>query len=114
MRNGGRSREMSVLILLVHRVSAEGSAGARRETNTWPVLEELARNHPEVGIHFQGNDTPSLCVPNNQANLKIDAVVYNRKKDAESAIGQWFAQLMKPNPWYKDVVPDVCIIHRSD
>lgn len=23
------------------------------ERDTWPVLEDLARNHPEAGIHFQ-------------------------------------------------------------
>ena len=36
-----------------------------------------------------------------------EAVVYNRIKDAQSATGQWFAELLKENPWYKDVVPDV-------
>lgn len=35
-------------------------------------------------------------------------IIYNRKKDQESATGQWFSELVQPNPWYKDVVPDVC------
>ncbi|KAF3483114.1 uncharacterized protein GIQ15_02438 [Arthroderma uncinatum] len=71
-----------------YSVGAEGSAHARWETNTWPVLEDLAQNHPEAGIHFQ------------------KSVVINRKKDAESATGLWFKELLRPDPWYKDIVPD--------
>lgn len=36
-----------------------------------------------------------------------DTLIYNRKKDQGSATGDWFSELVKPNPWYKDVVPDV-------
>lgn len=35
-------------------------------------------------------------------------IIYNRTKDQGSATGQWFSALVQPNPWYKDVVPDVC------
>ncbi|KAI1911066.1 D-amino acid oxidase [Ophidiomyces ophidiicola] len=69
-------------------VGAPGSAHARWETNTWPVFEELARNNPEAGIHFQ------------------DSIIYNRLKDASSDTGVWFKELIKPEPWYKDIVPD--------
>jgi D-amino-acid oxidase len=33
-------------------------------------------------------------------------VVLNRKKDVESATGQWFSELLSTDPWFKDVVPD--------
>jgi hypothetical protein len=36
--------------------------------------------------------------------------VYNRRKDRDSATGQWMAELMKENPWYKDVLPNVRIV----
>lgn len=35
------------------RVGVQGSAHAEYEKKTWPVLQELAQNHPEAGIHFQ-------------------------------------------------------------
>lgn len=34
-------------------VSIRGTPAAVWDRNTWPVLEDLARNHPESGIHFQ-------------------------------------------------------------
>jgi D-amino-acid oxidase len=40
----------------------------------------------------------------------LDAIIYNRKIDQETATGKWFSELVQPNPWYKDVVPDVCSI----
>ncbi|KAL2221883.1 D-amino-acid oxidase [Thermoascus aurantiacus ATCC 26904] len=69
-------------------VGPANSFHAQCERDTWPVLEELAKNYPEAGIHFQ------------------KTVVYNREKDRLSATGQWFAELLKKDPWYKDVVPD--------
>lgn len=39
--------------------------------------------------------------------VDIATIVYNREKDKQSATGQWFAELLKKEPWYKDVVPDV-------
>lgn len=35
-----------------------------------------------------------------------DNVIYNRKKDLNSATGVWFQELLKADPWYKDVVPN--------
>ncbi|EFW19279.1 hypothetical protein D8B26_007527 [Coccidioides posadasii str. Silveira] len=69
-------------------VGAPGSAHAKWEANTWPVFEDLARNNPEAGIHFQ------------------DSIIYNRLKDASSDTAVWFKELINPNPWYKDIVPD--------
>ena len=40
-------------------VSIRGTPAETWDRNTWPVLEDLARNHPESGIHFQSK-TASL------------------------------------------------------
>ena len=34
-------------------VSIKDTPAAEWDKNTWPVLDDLARNHPESGIHFQ-------------------------------------------------------------
>lgn len=39
----------------------------------------------------------------------LDSIIYNRKKDQQTPTGKWFSALVSENPWYKDVVPDVCI-----
>ncbi|KAF7712592.1 Uncharacterized protein PECH_002840 [Penicillium ucsense] len=69
-------------------VGKKGSHHHAWERDTWPALQEITEKYPEAGIHF------------------LDAIIYNRKKDQETATGQWFAELVQPNPWYKDVVPD--------
>ncbi|SLM39478.1 d-amino-acid oxidase [Lasallia pustulata] len=69
-------------------VSAKGSKDAEWDRNTWPVLEDLAKNHPEAGIHFQHTE------------------LYVRNKDATTATAKWFNDLLKPEPWFKDMVPD--------
>ncbi|KAJ5832747.1 hypothetical protein N7474_001058 [Penicillium riverlandense] len=66
----------------------EGSAHQQWETATWAPLKELAEKHPEAGVHF------------------LKTIIHNRTKDQHSAIGQVFSELVQPNPWYKDVVPD--------
>ncbi len=43
-----------------------------------------------------------------------DAVIYNRKKDVGSATGEWFKELLKPDPWYKDLVPDFRILSQNE
>lgn len=37
-----------------HRVSISGTDAAEWDKNTWSPLEDLARNHPGAGVHFQG------------------------------------------------------------
>ncbi|KAJ5782849.1 FAD dependent oxidoreductase [Penicillium paradoxum] len=69
-------------------VGKEGSDHQKWERNTWPALKEITEKYPEAGIHFRGT------------------LIYNRKKDQESDTGKWFSELVQPNPWYKDVVPD--------
>ena len=33
--------------------------------------------------------------------------VYNREKDAKSATAEWFSELLKSDPWFKETVPNV-------
>ena len=40
----------------------------------------------------------------------VDTAVYTRTKDAQAATGDWLGELVKPNPWYKEVVPNVGMI----
>lgn len=43
-----------------------------------------------------------------------DTVVYNREKDIGSATGTWFAELLKTNPWYQDVVPNFKVLPQEE
>ncbi|KAJ5754893.1 hypothetical protein N7533_004436 [Penicillium manginii] len=70
-------------------VGKQGTDHERWERETWPYLKEITEKYPEAGIHFLGT------------------LIYNRKKDQESDTGKWFAELTQPDPWYKDVVPDL-------
>lgn len=87
-------------------VSLRGTASAEYDKNTWSPLEELARDHPEAGVHFQGwlLLVRTLCFLTNV----IDCEILSRKKDLGSATADWFAELLSPTPWFKDVVPNVC------
>ncbi|RDW73396.1 hypothetical protein BP6252_07303 [Coleophoma cylindrospora] len=76
-------------------MGAEGSDQARYEANTWPWLSDLAKNHPEAGIHFQ------------QCKLHTLA------KDI-GARGSLFAESRDKLPWWKDVVPDFVSTVGSD
>ncbi|KAF2143666.1 uncharacterized protein K452DRAFT_350117 [Aplosporella prunicola CBS 121167] len=73
-------------------VGPPGSALALYERNTWPELQRLAANDPSAAIHFQ------------------EAVLHNRAKDLGSVTGDWFAELLKANPWWKDVVPNFRVL----
>lgn len=33
--------------------------------------------------------------------------IYSRAKDKGSATADWFSELLSPNPWFKNVVPNV-------
>ena len=37
-------------------VSISGTEAAEWDKNTWGPLEDLARNHPDAGVHFQGTN----------------------------------------------------------
>lgn len=73
-------------------VSIMGTDAAKYDADTWPVLDELAKSHPESGMHYQ------------------DCEVYVRSKDSESATGKWFSELLSKEPWFKDIVPEVSSI----
>ncbi|KAJ5980430.1 D-amino acid oxidase [Penicillium waksmanii] len=67
-------------------VGKPNTAHGKWERASWPVLKQLADKHPEAGICFQ----PTL--------------VFSRAEDVNSATGQWFAELVQKDPWYKDLV----------
>ncbi|KIV91649.1 hypothetical protein PV10_06165 [Exophiala mesophila] len=69
-------------------VSIRGTAAAEWDKNTWGPLEDLAQNHPEAGVHFQ------------------DCEIHSRAKDVGSATANWFAELLSPSPWFKEVLPN--------
>ena len=41
-------------ILQYMPVSVKGTKASEWDRDTWRPLEDLARNHPEAGVHFQG------------------------------------------------------------
>ncbi|KAI9732174.1 MAG: hypothetical protein M1834_004271 [Cirrosporium novae-zelandiae] len=69
-------------------VSVKGTRAEKWDRNTWPELAHLAEQQPDSGIHFQ------------------DTAVYTRAKDDNSVTSDWFSELLSPEPWFKDVVPN--------
>jgi D-amino-acid oxidase len=88
-----------------YRVSTRGSRAAEWDKNTWGPLEDLAQNHPEAGVHFQGMFTSFRFTQISER--RVDCEIHSRSKDVGSATANWFAELLSPNPWFKDVVPNV-------
>lgn len=37
----------------------------------------------------------------------VETMIYRRKKDIGSATGEWFAELLKEDAWFQEVVPNV-------
>ncbi|KAL8959800.1 MAG: hypothetical protein Q9193_003395 [Seirophora villosa] len=77
-------------------ISEAGTEAAEWDKNTWPELEDLAKNHPEAGVHFQGT------------------AIYNRSKDVNSPNGKYLAEKLKSEPWYKTVVPNFRQLSREE
>ncbi|PKY08742.1 D-amino-acid oxidase [Aspergillus campestris IBT 28561] len=69
-------------------VSVRGTEAAKWDKDTWGPLEDLAQNHPDAGVHFQ------------------ECEIRSRSKDVGTATADWFAELLSPSPWFKDVVPN--------
>ncbi|ORY16130.1 D-amino-acid oxidase [Clohesyomyces aquaticus] len=69
-------------------VSVRGTESENWDMETWAPLADLAKNHPDAGVHFQ------------------DCEIHNRTVDIGSATAEWFAELLSPSPWFKDVVPN--------
>lgn len=44
---------MGSLVDVNYRFSEEGTDAAKYDRKTWPYLRDLARDHPESGVHFQ-------------------------------------------------------------
>ena len=95
------------MLSCVFSVSSKGTPAADWDRNTWPELEKLARHHPEAGIHFQG-------MSNKKGTLLITLLIiypgtakYTRLKDVKGITGDWFAELLKREPWFKDTLPNV-------
>ncbi|KAI9724016.1 MAG: hypothetical protein M1812_000734 [Candelaria pacifica] len=90
----GWSQLFAVSTLLIG-VAAKDSKAMQYEKDTWPELARLATESPEAGVHFR------------------DTVIYNREKDIGSVTGDWFAELTKTDPWFKNTVPDFKVLPRE-
>ena len=84
------------MLTVYFQVGKVGTQKAQFERDTWPELARLAKDVPDAGIHFQ------------------DTVVYNRAKDVNTATGEWFAELLKTDAWFKDVVPNFRVLDKSE
>ena len=95
-------------------VGKPGSDNYIFERDTWPELERLARDLPEAGVHFQGRW--GLVATKEMRNVACrwadcqapESHVYRRAKDKGTATAEWFEELMRPDAWFRDVVPKVC------
>ncbi|KAK2806461.1 hypothetical protein FQN50_005879 [Emmonsiellopsis sp. PD_5] len=87
------------LLFLSNRVGQPGTPHAKWETDTWTVLEDLAKNHPKAGIHFQH---------------RIGNVMNTREKDANSVTGQWAAELSRKDPWFKNLFSDFRVLSKDE
>jgi hypothetical protein len=47
-------------VLFLLSVSVRNTPAAEYDKNTWAPLADLAQNHPEAGVHFQGSFTLSF------------------------------------------------------
>ncbi|KAE8384897.1 hypothetical protein BDV23DRAFT_176706 [Aspergillus alliaceus] len=65
-------------------MSTRGTKAADWDRRTWIALEDLARNHPDAGIHFQ------------------ECEIHSRSKDVGSTTAEWFGELLSPDPWFED------------
>jgi D-amino-acid oxidase len=96
-------------ILTLHSVGKEGSLLQKLESNTFPELNRLAKDAPEAAIHFQGRPIPpnvvdaGICVN----RYPQDTYSFSRKQDGKGAVGEWSAETVKIDPWWKDIVPNV-------
>ncbi|KAL4906337.1 hypothetical protein BDW74DRAFT_177351 [Aspergillus multicolor] len=69
-------------------VSLTGTEASEWDRKTWAPLADLAANHPAAGVHFQ------------------ECQIHTRTKDKGSTTAAWFSELLSPNPWFANVVPN--------
>ena len=77
-------------------VSPSGTKFAQYDRDTWAPLEKLARDCPEAGVHFQ------------------PCTILSREKDRGGATAEWFSELLKTDPWFKDTVPGFRVLGREE
>ncbi|OCK83677.1 D-amino acid oxidase [Lepidopterella palustris CBS 459.81] len=77
-------------------VGKPGTILQRLERDTWPELNRICKHVVEAGIHYQ------------------DTVIYNRAKDAKSVTGEWLNELVKQDPWFKDILPNFRTLPSSE
>ncbi|KAF5863015.1 hypothetical protein ETB97_010823 [Aspergillus alliaceus] len=77
-------------------MSTRGTKTADWDRRTWIALEDLARNHPDAGIHFQ------------------ECEIHSRSKDVGSTTAEWFGELLSPDPWFEDVIPNFRTLSKNN
>ncbi|KAM5341521.1 hypothetical protein ACJ41O_014552 [Fusarium nematophilum] len=77
-------------------VSIEGTPDKKWDEETWPVLQNLAKNCPEAGIRFQ------------------DLKILNRTKDSNTATAKWFAGLLSDKPWWAKTLPNHRLLSKTE
>lgn len=95
-------------------VSKEGTPAHVYERDTWAPLADLATNHPEAGVHFQGTFLLLFPIPS-PLTANLDTILYNRSKDIDSStpISKWQSELTRPDPWYASVVPSFHLLSQD-
>jgi len=76
-------------------VASKGTPAYVFERDTWSDLAKLATDHPDAGVHFQ------------------DTVIYRRTKDTGTPVSDWFAELLRDDAWFKDVVPNFKVLPKD-
>ncbi|KAF2873377.1 FAD dependent oxidoreductase [Massariosphaeria phaeospora] len=77
-------------------VGKPGSNLQKFETATWKELDRICREVPEAGLHCQ------------------ETFIYGRKKDENTATGDWFKELVKEDAWFRDLMPNFRVLPRSE
>jgi len=68
---------------------------------------------PEAGIHFRAYCHPITSRLASHIATE-DTVLYNRKKDMDSAIGQWQRELIRTDPWYATLMPNFRVLSQDE
>ena len=68
---------------------------------------------PMLACIFKVRILPSAVVDAGAVSIKyrhsaLETAVYNRQKDLDSVTGDWFAELLSHDAWFKDTLPNVC------
>lgn len=91
------------------RVSVRGTQAAEWDKKTWARLLDLALNRPEAGIHIQGASflVQILLYHGCLLIIRKECEIYSRSQDKGSATADWFSELLAPDPWFKEIIPNV-------